>query len=166
MSEYKSNTGKQLILLLIPLLCIVGAFVIVCCKVYKVKDNSMSPTLDEKNKVLVIKHREINRGDIVVFKIEDEYVIERVIGLPGEKIEITEDGTIKINEKEYKEKYMGKISNEDGMIKPYEVPEDSYYLLGDNRDDCIDSRLIGAIKEKDIIGKVVLSIDPFKSLYK
>ena len=86
----------------------------------------------------------------------DEYLIKRVIGLPGETIEY-KDNQLYVNGKKIKDNY-GSEKTEDFKTK---VPKDSYYALGDNRTNSRDSRYYGAFHKKKILGKTKLIIFPF-----
>ena len=96
------------------------------------------------------------RFDIVVIDDGDEYLIKRVIGLPGETIEY-KDNQLYVNGKKIKDNY-GSEKTEDFKTK---VPKDSYYALGDNRTNSRDSRYYGAFHKKKILGKTKLIIFPF-----
>ncbi len=106
-----------------------------------------------------------HRFDIVVFPFRYEegvYYIKRIIGLPGETIQI-KDGAVYINGNKLNESY-GKEMIMDGGIasETMILGKDEYFVLGDNRNDSMDSRTeaVGNIKEKDIVGKAVLRILP------
>ena len=84
-------------------------------------------------------------------------VIKRVIGLPGETIDINDDGTIIINDKALEEEYLNnKVKGDVEINLPYKIPENSYFVLGDNRADSLDSRYnsIGTINIDEIICEV------------
>ena len=120
----------------------------------QVVGDSMNPTL-KNGEVFILnkmKYRfsEVRRGDII-------YLIKRVIGLPGEKVEI-KNSQLYINDKQYKEDYLpDDLVYDDFSLKTlgYEsIPKDTYLVLGDNRKNSLDSREIGLIKKKDINGKI------------
>lgn len=127
---------------------------------------SMQTTLQEGNIVVVsklsYKFNDVKRGDILVFEYDGmKNLIKRVIGLPGEKIEF-KDNVLYINDEAYEEKYLNDVKTEDyssGII-----PENQYIVLGDNRENSMDSRDIGPIKKEDIIGKVTFRAFPFKKM--
>jgi len=123
---------------------------------------SMIPTLKSGDIMILNKVSKIDRFDIVVINSEKspEILIKRVIGLPGETVEI-KDNKIYINGKVLKDKYgKGKTSNYD-LVK---VPSDEYFVLGDNRPISADSRLMGTFSKKDIKGTTKLTIFPFKRI--
>ncbi|MBE6023638.1 MAG: signal peptidase I [Cellulosilyticum sp.] len=142
----------------------------------KIPSGSMIPTLKVQDRLLVSMlpyyYRGPNRGEIVVFNGPDgNKWIKRVIGLPGETIDIQE-GNIYINGSLFDEsKYLNEqaISTLNPTLStkisyPYTIPEDSYFLLGDNRLESYDCRYIGAIREEEITGKAFYRIYPFRSI--
>ncbi len=128
----------------------------------------MNPTLEQGELVLSITPRgEYHRGDIIAFDAAEGTTIKRIIGLPGEKVFIDKYGSVFINDKELKEEYLKtKVRGEIETPNPYTVPLNEYYVLGDNREDSKDSRLInvGSIKERNIQGRIIISISKFKIL--
>lgn len=119
---------------------------------------SMETTLFDKNIVIINKmFKNISRFDIVVIKEEKDYIIKRVVGLPGEKIEYY-NNKLFINDKEIKNLDF-EITNNFSYEK---IEENKYFVLGDNRDISKDSRYIGTIDNKKIIGKVNFILFPFK----
>ena len=104
---------------------------------------------------------EADRFDIVVFERENgEKLIKRVIGLPGEKVEY-KDNKLYINDKEIKTSIEFEQTN-DFLYE--EVEDYAYFVLGDNRNNSIDSRMIGTISKDNIIGTVKLVLFPFNKL--
>ena len=130
----------------------------------KVDGNSMHPTLEGDEIMLLNKLGHIDRFDIVVAKIEekDNNFIKRVIALPGETIEI-KDNKIYIN---------GEILDEDfGYGITYNIDAitlgiDEYFLLGDNRIISLDSRSFGPISKKEILGTTDFVMFPFSKIGK
>ena len=126
----------------------------------KVNGTSMMTTLHDGDIMIlnIIGYRfdKINRFDIVVVDEGNEYLIKRVIGLPGEEIEY-KDNQLYINGKKVKENYGSQVT-EDFKVK---VKKNSYFVLGDNRTNSLDSRHFGAFKKDRIIGKTSLIIFPF-----
>ncbi|MBE5905756.1 MAG: signal peptidase I [Lachnospiraceae bacterium] len=137
---------------------------------------SMRETLQDGDNLVVDKIsyaiHDPERFDIIVFPYEyseETYYIKRIIGLPGETVQITADGTIMIDGKELKEDYGREVMEVRGLAaKPITLGEDEYFVLGDNRNESEDSRYedVGLIKRKDIIGRAILRIYPFSSFGK
>lgn len=130
----------------------------------RVHGSSMAPTLKGDEIMLLYKLGKIDRFDIVVLKIdkENDNLIKRVIGLPGETIEI-KDNKIYINDKVLKDDFgFGVTFNIDKTT----LKEDEYYVLGDNRQISMDSRVFGPIHKNEIKGTTNFIIYPFKTFGK
>lgn len=133
---------------------------------YRVPARSMAPTVNPGQIVIVragyYRRHQPLRGEIVVFLHEGDgnSWIKRVVGLPGESIAI-EDGVVRIDGRELVESYVApenattEYSREMASI---EVPQDSYFLLGDNRDNSEDARIFGATKREALSGRVVFTM--------
>ncbi len=165
--EFFKDTIKYLIIIGIILFIMLFVF-----SVTTVVGDSMHPTLKD-GEVLILnkfkyKFSDIKREDIISLKYADtKYLIKRVIGLPGDKIEIISN-KLYINGIQYPENYLSKDLNyKDFKLSDlgYEViPEDMYLVLGDNREISLDSRKIGLIKKTDINGKISFRFWPLNKL--
>ena len=106
------------------------------------------------------------RGDIIIFNYpvdESETYIKRVIGLPGETVQII-DGYVYINGEKLDENYGAEVMNDAGRAaEPITLGDDEYFVLGDNRNDSTDSRDpdVGVLKKSDLMGRAWLRIYPF-----
>ena len=107
----------------------------------------------------VLPERAIQRTDILAFwspEVPDLRLIKRVIGLPGETLEIR-DGDIYINEEKLKEPYVVHVLPHERRllqnVPPIRIPADSFFMMGDNRDDSRDSRYFGVVSHKAMIGR-------------
>ena len=114
----------------------------------KVTGDSMEPTLKNGEIKTYIVSNSIKRYDIVYFNKENEGLIKRVYGLPGETITI-KNGTVLIDGKEIKDDFQTFSSEEDKTVT---LKENEYYVLGDNRTTSLDSRNFGPIQKEDIKG--------------
>ncbi|WP_075617286.1 signal peptidase I [Paenisporosarcina indica] len=146
---------------------------------YTVSGLSMMPTLHNKDKVLVSKISytvgEINRLDVLVFHVDNEDYVKRVIGLPGDTITYDND-MLFINNKRVKEPFLTSYEafmnpenrfTEDFTLETLSgqtrVPQGTYFVLGDNRIQSLDSRYFLFVQKEDIVGKVVARYWPLKS---
>lgn len=152
----------------------------------KVNGPSMSPTLQNGDTMILYKltkHiRGIKRFDIVVLKSDSGKLIKRVIGLPGDtiKYEIVDNldgsskGVLYVNGEETEEEFLSDVAkiktctftNDICSENGFTVPEGEYYVMGDNRGNSKDSRMIGSIKKSDIMGTTNLIIFPFSRIGK
>lgn len=140
-----------------------------------VPTGSMLPTIQLQDRLIVdrlmYKYDTINRGDIIVFEApeaaqEDKDLVKRVIGLPGEKVQI-KNGKVFINDKALNEPYI--VTPADYDYGPVDVPPDSYFMLGDNRRASKDSHVWGFLPSDKILGRVWVRywpLDKFGSLGK
>lgn len=113
--------------------------------------SSMEPTLNDGQIVLVLRFaQDINRNDIWTCKINGKLSVKRVVGLPGELIEVR-DGSIFINGREEEPHFNTPENWYEVLLK-----EDEYFMAGDNRAHSSDSVLFGPVNAKDIYGKVLL----------
>ena len=133
---------------------------------------SMQPTLSDGDNLIVDKlsyrFHDPDRFDIIVFPQEDgRYFIKRIIGLPGESVRIDEDGFIYINGEKLQESYGKEVMRDPGLAKDgIQLGADEYFVLGDNRNDSMDSRMaeVGPIVGERIIGRAWLRIYPFDQI--
>lgn len=140
---------------------------------------SMEPTLQHEDRLILNKVANVDRFDIVVFPAPDDpekQYIKRVIGLPGDSIHY-EDDVLYINDRPVSEPYIDFLDEAipeaesftsdfslDSVTHTDTVPDDYYFLLGDNRLNSKDSRSFGYIHEEDIIGETNFRIWPFQKI--
>lgn len=130
---------------------------------YVVPTPSMEPTLLVEDKVIVnklaYKFHPIKRGDIVAFHSPVEKgkdLVKRAIALGGDKITLTSQGDIYINDKKLVEDYLPDNINPGYDPQTFIIGEDEIFVMGDNRNDSLDSRFFGPINKKDIFGEVFI----------
>lgn len=164
MSDAKENKFKKLVLEYLPyILIILGVILIKKFVVAPIRVNgdSMFKTLNNGDIMLLnrfdYKFSGIKRFDIVVIDEGDEFIIKRVVGLPGELVAYS-DGKLYVNGKKISDKFGY------GKTKDFEVriPEGRYFVLGDNRENSMDSRYFGPFSENKILGTTKLVLFPFK----
>ena len=135
--------------------------------VLQIEGTTMSPTLSNGDIVLLTKTTSFERGDICGFAWNNKLLIKRVIGLPGDWIEMDKDGTVYLNGVALDEPYAMQISyGECDLEFPYQVPQEQYFVLGDMRESSIDSRntLVGCVENEQILGKLFLRVWPFSNI--
>lgn len=158
-----------------PILAILGAFLISSFIVShaRIPTESMVPTIQAGDHLVVNRmpyyYRNPVHGELIIFEHENEHLVKRVIGVPGDVVDI-KDGYIYLNDEKLEE---SNYVLEDGMTfpfskseieLPYTVPNESYFVLGDNRRDSSDSRLFGPIKRENVIAKAGYRIYPFNTI--
>lgn len=149
-----------------------------------VYNTSMYPTVQEKDMLFMVKFGETTRGDIVSFKSEltlsaKDYedlsflqkilhkegerknLIKRVIAIPGDFIEV-KDGMVYLNDEPLNEPYVSSYIT--GEVERQQVPENKYFMMGDNRSASQDSRVMGYVDKDDFIGRVIFRILPFSRM--
>ena len=135
--------------------------------VLQIEGTSMEPTLVNGDIVLLTKTTTFNRGELCGFSWNNKLLIKRVIGIPGDWIEIDTDGTVYLNGERLDEPYAQQLAvGECDLEFPFQVPQEQYFVLGDMRESSIDSRntLIGCVEKDQIVGKVFFRIWPFKTM--
>ena len=137
--------------LLLPVLRIYGA--------------SMTPSLYEGDIVVCVKAMDFHRGDIISFYYNNKILVKRVIGTPGDWIEIDEEGRVRVNQILLEEPYVQEYAlGECDIEMPYQVPDGRIFVMGDNRATSVDSRstTVGCISEEEIVGKIVFVVWPME----
>ena len=161
----KALRGTIYVLTLVAAIAVLIATLIL--PVLQIEGTSMEPTLSNGDIVLLTKTTRFDRGDLCGFTWNNKLLIKRVIGLPGDWIEIDTDGTIYLNGDKMEEPYVEKKAlGECDLEFPFQVPQEQYFVIGDMRESSIDSRntLIGCVPKEQIVGKVFFRIWPFKSI--
>lgn len=166
---------RELLNTAIYLLCVLGAVWLVITFVgqrTEVEGASMENTLHNGDNLIVDKlsyrFHDPERFDIIVFPFQfqnNTYYIKRIIGLPGETVQIMDDGSIYINGEKLEENYGMEVIKPETIgraAEPIELGDDEYFVMGDNRNNSSDSRtdMVGNIKRENIIGKAWLRIWP------
>ena len=126
----------------------------------KVNGPSMEPTLDGGETLILNKLGELDRFKIVVINTSEDHLIKRIVGLPGETVEFV-NNKLFIDGKEVADNYGDGTTNDFGPIK---LGDSEYFVLGDNRENSTDSRILGPIDEKYIQGTTNFQLFPFNGL--
>ena len=135
--------------------------------VLQVSGSSMEPTLADEDIIILAKTNSFQTGELCGFYWQNKLLLKRIIGTPGDIIDIKEDGTVFVNGEEIEEPYVSeKALGECDLTFPYQVPENRYFVMGDHRTVSIDSRssVIGCVEKEQIIGKVIMRIWPLSEL--
>ncbi len=167
------NDILQTILFMVSIFVIAFLIVTFVGQRTEVIGSSMFPTLRDGDQLitdkLTYRFKDPERFDIIVFPYYDEttsekvYYIKRVIGMPGETVQIDDNGTIYIDGEELSETYGAEVITYAGTAaEPLTLGEDEYFVLGDNRSISKDSRYaeVGNVKRSDITGRAIIRLLP------
>lgn len=135
--------------------------------VLQVSGTSMEPTLNNGDVIVLFKSRELKTGDLISLYYNGKIMLKRIIGQPGDYVNMDADGNVYVNGEYLDEPYIDSKSLGDCDVSfPYQVPDEKYFVLGDHRSVSTDSRnsLIGSIPSDQIIGKIVVRIWPLNNI--
>ncbi len=133
--------------------------------VLRIYGSSMTPTLSDGDIVVSVKGGEYSRGDVVAFWFNNKILVKRVVALPGEWVDIDEDGTVSVNGKPLEEPYLTeKALGECDLELPYQVPDGRLFVMGDHRSTSQDSRssAVGCVSEEMLVGRLVFRVWPLE----
>ena len=135
--------------------------------VLQVSGDSMNPTLQDKDVIVLVKSGSLKTGDLCGFYWQNKLLLKRIIGGPGDVISIDRSGVVTVNGEALEEPYVDELALGECDLKfPYQVPENRYFVMGDHRSTSIDSRstVIGCVDKSQIVGKVFLRVWPLSRL--
>ena len=132
-----------------------------------VSGDSMEPGLNDGDLILLVRTHDLHPGDLVSFKWSDKTLLKRVIARPGDWVMIDEAGRVYVNGKLLDEPYVSEFRlGESDVSYPLQVPNGSYFVMGDERTSSLDSRstLVGCVETDQIVGKGAVRIWPLSKL--
>ena len=137
--------------------------------ILKVTGTSMSPTLQEGQVLMASKGHDFKTGDVIAFYYNNKILVKRVIAMPGDWVNISDDGTVYVNDIAIDDPYLKEKALGDCNIElPYQVPESKIFVMGDNRSVSLDSRntAIGCVSEEQVVGRIAFAIWPLSKIGK
>lgn len=161
--NYKKNQKDPVTRALLKLaikivsICLVIAFVFTFIfGMYRVNDTSMVPNISPGDMILFYRlDKDFVVGETVVYSYKKENKIGRIVAMPGDVVNIDEKGLVVNNSHQYEPKiYKETLPFTDGIKYPVKLKENEIFLLADNRDKSVDSRLFGPVEKKYIKGKI------------
>ena len=135
--------------------------------ILRIYGSSMTPTLVNGNIVAAVRNGTYQRGDIIAFYYNNKILVKRVIGMPGEWVDMDENGNVTIDGEPLEEPYLTeKALGECDIELPYQVPEGRYFVIGDHRSVSSDSRSsqVGCVSEEQIVGKLLFRLWPLDEI--
>jgi signal peptidase I len=162
---------KQALRGTVAVLVVVAAVAVLIATLFlpilQISGDSMSPTLEHDEIVLLLKTKKFDRGDLIGFYYQGKILLKRVIALPEDEVAIDEEGNVYVNQELLEEPYVTEKSLGDCDLEfPHKVPGTGYFVLGDRRSNSVDSRnsVVGAVSQDDIIGRVCLRVWPLSRI--
>ncbi len=158
---------RNVILLIIAVAAVVSILVTQFFPIMSIRGHSMSPNLNSGSIVISVKTEDIKHGDVCCFYSGNTALCKRIIAVGGEVVNINEEGLVYVNNELIDEPYIAEFAlGESDIVYPYLVPENTYFVMGDDRAESIDSRSsqIGCVAKGQVIGKVVFQIWPISGL--
>ncbi len=163
-NKNKSKNNKEFIYIIFIAAVIILSLFFPILRIY---GSSMSPTMTDGDLVVSVRNKNIHTGDIVVFKHDGKTLLRRCIAESGDWVNIDSDGNVYVNNIKLDEPYVyRKNVGECDIVFPYQVPQESFFVMGDNRGTAIDSRMreIGTIEKQRIEGKVLFRLFPINPI--
>ncbi len=165
--EYYRKSLRGTVSVLVVVAAIAVLIATLFLPILQISGDSMSPTLEHNEIVILLKTKKFNRGDLIGFYYQGKILLKRVIALPEDEVAIDAEGNVYVNGELLEEPYVtAKELGDCDLEFPYKVPGTCYFVMGDRRSNSVDSRnsAIGAIPEEDIIGKVFIRVWPISRL--
>lgn len=135
--------------------------------VLQIYGSSMAPTMQNGDIVFSVKSSNFKQGDVIAFYYNNKILVKRVIAGPADWVDITEDGTVFVNDEMLEEPYVEEKAFGDTNIElPYQVPDGRFFVMGDYRSTSVDSRntAVGCVAQEQMVGKIVFRIWPLDTI--
>lgn len=163
---YRSRYRRELRSTVYALVVVAAVAVLVATiwmPVLQVYGSSITPTLGKGDIVICVKSSDAAPGDVLAFYHSNKILVKRCIAGPGQRVDIDENGNVYVDGERLMEPYLTEPAlGECNIALSYQVPECSYFCMGDNRPASVDSRntVIGCVTEEQIVGKPVFRVWP------
>ena len=133
--------------------------------VLRIYGTSMTPALTDGDIVVSVKASRLARGDVIAFWFNNKILVKRVIALPGEWVDVDDEGNVSVNGQPLAEPYLAEKSLGQCDIElPFQVPEGRVFVMGDHRATSSDSRMaaIGCVAQEQMVGRLVFRVWPLR----
>ena len=135
--------------------------------VIQIQGTSMSDTLQDRDIVVALRGSGYKTGDVIAFYYNNNILIKRVIASTGQWVDITDDGTVYVDNVRLDEPYISEPARGDCNIQlPYQVPDGKIFVMGDHRATSLDSRntSLGCISEDMVVGRLLVRVWPIPAI--
>lgn len=162
---------RQLLRSTIEIMIVVAACAVLVAVLFmpvlRIYGSSMNPTLNEKDIVVSMKSKDVKTGDIIGIYYGSKLLIKRCIASEHQWVDLDQDGNVYVDGVLLEETYLPEGAKDFGLTNielPYQVPDTSVFVMGDNRATSVDSRnsAVGAIDTENIVGRIVFRVWPFE----
>lgn len=159
-NEVKNTTKRIAVIAAVVVLIIT-----LVAPILKIFGTSMTPTLTQGQTVVSLKTPFVETGDVVGVYYGNDILVKRIIATSGQWVDIDSEGNVYVDNELIPEPYISeKALGECDIPMPYQVPENTMFVMGDHRETSVDSRsmAIGCISDEEVVGKIILCIWPLK----
>ena len=167
-TRYRKRYGNVLRSTAFSLVVVAAAAVLIAVlllPVLQISGTSMTDSLQDEDIVVALNSSGYETGDIIAFYFNNNILVKRVIAVPGDWVDIDEEGNVYVNEELLEEPYVtDKALGDCNITLPYQVPDGRCFVMGDHRSTSIDSRntAVGCVSNDMVIGKILIRVWPLE----
>ena len=167
-TRYRKRYGNVLRSTAFSLVVVAAAAVLIAVlllPVLPISGTSMTDSLQDEDIVVALNSSGYETGDIIAFYFNNNILVKRVIAVPGDWVDIDEEGNVYVNEELLEEPYVtDKALGDCNITLPYQVPDGRCFVMGDHRATSIDSRntAVGCVSNDMVIGKILIRVWPLE----